>query len=404
MMAFSPGGGTDEADGASERCADVEIPGCFRTLGEGSVERVRGGGTAGGHGTHVPAVAPPLRGGGRGRTFRPSSWQVVAEAGAGGGSGADWQLYRERYQGFTAKHFHEHAVAKHGLGWSYTWTKTYLQNRGYLKRAPRRGAHRRKRLRKPLVGMMLHQDGSRHCWIPNFESALDLIMTLDDATGEIYSAFLVEEEGTFSTFRGLADVFAKHGLPLSFYTDRGSHYFHTPKAGEKVDTRALTQVGRALAQLGIEHIAAYSPQARGRCERIFRTLQDRLPKELALAGIVDLVEANRFIAEVFLPDYNARFAIAAAEPGSAFVPVARAQWQDVLCVQEDRIVGNDNTVAFQGLRLQIPRSRIRAHFVKAKVRVHQYCDGTHAVFHGPRCLARYRANGELIEESVKWAA
>ena len=186
-------------------------------------------------------------------------------------------------------------MAKH-----YTWTKSYLQNRGYLKRAPRRGAHRRKRLRKPLIGMMLHQDGSRHCWIPSFESALDLIITLDDATGEIYSGFLVEEEGTFSTFRGLTDVFAKHGLPLSLYTDRGSHYFHTPKAGEKVDPRALTQVGRALAQLGIEHIAAYSPQARGRCERIFRTLQDRLPKEIALAGIVDLEKANQFIAEVFL--------------------------------------------------------------------------------------------------------
>lgn len=314
------------------------------------------------------------------------------------------RLYLDRYQGFTAKHFHEHAVAKHGLHWSYTWTKTYLQNRGYLKRAPRRGAHRRKRLRKPLLGMMLHQDGSRHCWIANFESALDLIITLDDATGEVYSGFLVEEEGTFSTFRGLAEVFAKHGLPLSLYTDRGSHYFYTPKAGEKVDPRALTQVGRALAQLGVEHIAAYSPQARGRCERFFRTLQDRLPKELALAGIVDLEEANRFIAEVFLPDYNARFAIAAAEPGSAFVPVARTQWQDVLCIQEERVVSNDNTVAFQGLRLQIPKSRIRPHFVKAKVRVHQYCDGTHAIFHGPRCLARYRANGELIEESVKWAA
>ena len=314
------------------------------------------------------------------------------------------QLYRERYQGFTAKHFHEHALAKHGLNWSYTWTKSYLQNRGYLKRAPRRGAHRRKRLRKPLIGMMLHQDGSRHCWIPSFESALDLIITLDDATGEIYSGFLVEEEGTFSTFRGLTDVFAKHGLPLSLYTDRGSHYFHTPKAGEKVDPRALTQVGRALAQLGIEHIAAYSPQARGRCERIFRTLQDRLPKEIALAGIVDLEKANQFIAEVFLPDYNARFAVAAAEPGNAFVPVARMQWHDVLCIQEDRIVGNDNTVAFQGLRLQIPRSRIRAHFVKAKVRVHQYYDGTQAIFHGPRCLARFCANGELIEESVKWAA
>ena len=314
------------------------------------------------------------------------------------------RLYQDRYLGFTAKHFHEHAVVKHGLRWSYTWTKTYLQNRGYLKKAPRRGAHRRKRLRKPLPGMMLHQDGSRHCWIPNFERALDLIITLDDATNEIYSGFLVEEEGTFSTFRGLADVFAEHGLPLSLYTDRGSHYFYTPNAGEKVDPRALTQVGRALAQLGIEHIAAYSPQARGRCERMFRTLQDRLPKELALAGIIDVEMANRFIAEVFLPAYNARFAIAASEPGSAFVPVARTQWENVLCVQEERIVGNDNTVAFQGLRLQIPPSRLRPHFVKAKVRVHQYCDGTHAIFHGPRCLARYRANGELIEESVKWAA
>jgi transposase len=314
------------------------------------------------------------------------------------------RLYQERYLGFTAKHFHEHAMLNHGLRWSYTWTKTYLQNRGYLKRAPRRGAHRRKRVRKPLPGMMLHQDGSRHCWIPNFEGALDLIITLDDATGQIYSAFLVEEEGTFSSFQGLADVFASQGLPMSFYTDRGSHYFYTPKAGEKVAPRASTQVGRALAQLGIEHIAAYSPQARGRCERIFRTLQDRLPKELALAGIVDPQAANRFIAEVFLADYNARFAIAAAEPGSAFVPVALKQWQDVLCVQEERIVGNDNTVAFHGLRLQIPPSRIRPHFVKAKVRVHQYCNGTHAIFHGPRCLARYKSNGEPIEEIVKWVA
>ena len=252
---------------------------------------------------------------------------------------------------------------------------------------------------------MLHQDGSRHHWIPGgVDLALDLIVTLDDATGAIYSAFLVEEEGTFSSLRGLAEVFAAHGLPCSLYTDRGSHYFFTPNAGEKVDPRALTQIGRALAQLGIEHIAAYSPQARGRSERVFRTLQDRLPKELALAGVADLAAANRFIAETFLPDYNGRFAIAAVEPGTAFVPVARTQWQDVLCVQEERIVKNDNTIAFQGLRLQIPQSRLRAHFVKAKVRVHQYLDGTHAIFHGPKCLARYHANGEMIEETVKWAA
>jgi transposase len=333
------------------------------------------------------------------RLGKPSPKQVPAAEAA-----AIERLYRERYAGFTAKHFHEHAVKNHGLRWGYTWTKTYLQERGYLKKAPRRGAHRRKRARKPLPGMMLHQDGSRHHWIAGLDLALDLIVTLDDATGAIYSAFLVEEEGTFSSFRGLAEVFAAHGLPCSLYTDRGSHYFFTPKAGEKVAPHALTQVGRALAQLGIEHIAAYSPQARGRSERVFRTLQDRLPKELALAGIADLAAANRFIAEAFLPDYNARFAITAAEPGTAFVPVAPTQWQDVLCVQEERIVKNDNTVVFRGLRLQIPQSRLRPHYVKAKVRVHQYPDGSHAIFHGPKCLARYRADGNLIEESLKWAA
>ena len=333
------------------------------------------------------------------RIGKPSPKRVPAVAAAEVG----W-LYRERYEGFTAKHFHEHLVQSHSFRWGYSWTKTYLQNRGYIEKAPRRGAHRRKRARKPMPGMMLHQDGSRHRWIAAFDYALDLIITLDDATNEVYSAFLVQEEGTFSSFRGLADVFAIHGLPLSLYTDRGSHYFFTPSAGGKVDPHAVTQVGRALAQLGIEHIAAYSPEARGRCERIFRTLQDRLPKELALAGIVEMQAANRFIADIFLPAYNARFAIAATEPGSTFVPVGLAQWQDVLCVQEERVVANDNTVAFQGLRLQIPPSRLRPHFVKAKVRVHQYCDGTHAIFHGPQCLARYDATGHVIAETVKWAA
>ena len=333
------------------------------------------------------------------RIGKPSPKRVPAADAAEVG-----RLYRERYEGFTAKHFHEHLVQSHSFRWGYSWTKTYLQNRGYIEKAPRRGAHRRKRARKPLPGMMLHQDGSRHRWIPASDYALDLIITLDDATNELYSAFLVEEEGTFSSFRGLADVFAIHGLPLSLYTDRGSHYFFTPSAGGKVDPHAVTQVGRALAQLGIEHIAAYSPEARGRCERIFRTLQDRLPKELALAGIVEVQAANRFIADIFLPAYNARFAIAATEPGSTFVPVGLAQWQDVLCVQEERVVANDNTVAFQGLRLQIPPSRLRPHFVKAKVRVHQYCDGTQAIFHGPQCLARYDATGHVIAETVKWAA
>lgn len=309
------------------------------------------------------------------------------------------RLYRERYQGFTAKHFHEHLVSTHGFNWGYTWTKTCLQGRGLLAKAPRRGAHRRKRARRPLVGMMLHQDGSRHGWLAG-AAPLDLIVTMDDATSTIYSAFLVEEEGTRSSFAGLIETIAAEGLFCSLYTDRGSHYFHTPAAGGKVAEQAPTQVGRALNQLGIEHIPAYSPEARGRSERMFRTLQDRLPKELALAGIgADIAAANAFIREVYLPRHNARFAVAPAEAGSAFVPVEKAQWRDILCVQEERTVAPDNTVAWNGRRLQIPEHPARAHFVRAKVRVHDYPDGELALFHGPRCLARWRDDAPVRPEN-----
>jgi transposase len=309
------------------------------------------------------------------------------------------RLYRERYWGFTAKHFHEHLVDTHAFRWGYTWTKTYLQNRGCLAKAPRRGAHRRRRPRRPMVGMMLHQDGSRHAWLSEWE-ALDLVITLDDATGAIYSAILVEEEGTMSSFRALGEVIGRHGLFCSLYTDRGSHYFFTPEAGGKVAASSRTQVGRALAQLGIEHIAAYSPEARGRCERAFRTLQDRLPKELALAGIhADLEAANRYIREVYVPAHNARFAVTPAESGSAFVPVAEAQWRDLLCIQEERVVAPDNTVAWQRRRLQIPPHPARAHFVRATVRVHEYVDGSIAIFHGPRCLIRWLP-GPLLTRSA----
>lgn len=299
------------------------------------------------------------------------------------------RLYLEKYMGFTAKHFHEYLAGSHNFGHSYSWTKAFLQDRGLLARAPRRGAHRRKRPRRPMVGMMLHQDASTHVWLEGL-GALDLVVTMDDATSEIYSMFLIEEEGTMSTFQGLIETIAAKGLFCSFYTDRGSHYFLTPEAGGKVDRTQPTQVGRALAQLGIEHIAAYSPEARGRSERMFRTLQDRLPKDLAMEGIpADVAVANRFLREVYLPRHNARFAVEAAEAGSAFVAVAEAQWRDILCVQEDRIVAPDNTVAWNRRRLQIPPHPTRAHFVKAKVRVHHYVDGELAIFHGPRCLVRW---------------
>jgi transposase len=305
-------------------------------------------------------------------------------------------LYRQRYAGFRAKHFHEHLVKDHGFAWGYTWTKTFLQSRGLLAKAPRKGAHRRKRERRPLPGMMLHQDGSRHVWLEG-RPALDLIVTLDDATGAIYSAFLVEEEGTASTFRALKETFGAHGLPMSLYTDRGSHYFHTAEAGGKIDRSRLTQVGRALEQLGVEHIGAYSPQARGRSERAFQTLQERLVKELKLAGITSIEAANAFIREVYLPAHNERFALAPAQPGSAFTAIPGVDLDEILCVQEERLVGNDNCVSYRTLKLQIPESPLRPHFVKARVKVHLYPDGSHAVFHGPRCIGRYDDKGAIRE-------
>ena len=312
-------------------------------------------------------------------------------------------LYRERYRGFTAKHFHEHLARTLWFHRSYTWTKLFLQRRGLIETAPRRGAHRRKRPRRPLPGMMLHQDASRHVWVPGLP-ACDLVVTLDDATSAIYSALLVAEEGTASSFAGLLETFGAHGLPCSLYTDRGSHYFHTPAEGGRVSRTAPTQVGRALAQLGIEHIAAYSPEARGRSERAFRTLQDRLPKEFALAGITTIEAANTWMRQTYVARHNARFAVAAEQEGSAFVPVLGVDLREILCHEEVRVVGNDNTVVLHKVRLQIPPSSLRAHYVRSGVKVRRYADGTHAVFHGPRCIGRYDQAGVCVEQTVKQAA
>lgn len=304
-------------------------------------------------------------------------------------------LFRDKYSDFTVKHFHEQLEKRHNYKLGYTVTKLHLHRAGLVRPAVQRSAHRKKRPRRPLVGMLLHQDGSRHAWLEG-QPPLDLIVTLDDATSQIYSLFLVEEEGTASTFRALREVVERHGLFCALYTDRGSHYFHTPVAGEKVSRTQLTQVGRALAQLGIEHIAAYSPEARGRCERVFRTLQDRLPKELRLAGIASLEAANAWLAATYMAEHNAAFAIAAAEEGTAFVPDRLGAWREIVCVVEERTVGNDNTVVWDGRRLQLPQSRLRPHFVKAKVRVHAYPNGELSVFLGPHVLARYTPEGVQI--------
>lgn len=311
------------------------------------------------------------------------------------------ELFDTRYFDFTAKHFHDKLVSEHGFSRSYNWLRLTLQAHGRIRPAPRRGAHRRKRPRRPMVGMLLHQDGSSHEWVAG--RIWDLIVTMDDATSEIYSAFFVAEEGTMSSFRALTEVIAERGLFCALYADRASHYWHTPEAGGKVDKDNPTQLGRALGQLGIELIAAYSPEARGRSERMFGTLQGRLPRELRLAGITTMDEANRFLRDVYLPEHNARFARPPEETGSAFVPFA-GTLEDILCIHEERVVGNDNTVRYKGRVLQIPEQRHRHHYVKARVRVHEYPSGTLAVFHGPRPLARYATNGDLINDANQKAA
>lgn len=312
------------------------------------------------------------------------------------------ELYRGRYAGWNVRHFHSWYVRAHGGARSYSWVKSTLQAAGAVQRAPGRGKHRKRRERSPMRGMMLHQDGSTHAWVADVQ--WDLIVTMDDANSEHTSMFFVEEEGSASSFHGIGQTIAAKGLFAMLYTDRASHYFHTPEAGGKVDKRPLTQVGRALAQLGIQHQPAYSPEARGRSERAFRTHQARLPRELALAGIRDIAAANRYLEHVYRPAYNAEFALPAAELGSAYVPYIGPALADILCEQFERTVGRDNCVSFEGLTLQIPADRHRHHYVKAKVRVHRYVDRCLAIFHGPRKLAHYDAAGRLMTEQLIQAA
>lgn len=308
------------------------------------------------------------------------------------------EQYRSRYLGWNAKHFHTW-YRKDGGARCYTWVKSRLQEAGLIKRAKKRGAHRKRRERSPLLGMMIHQDGSTHEWVAH--QKWDLIVTMDDATNEHYSMFFVAEEGTASSFRGVKEVIEKRGLFSSFYSDRGSHYWHTPEAGGKVDKHNPTQFGQAMKRLGIEMIAAYSPQARGRSERMFRTHQARLPKELALANITDMAAANQYLKEVYLPAFNAEFRQSATVEGSAFVPWIGGQLEDYLCERYERVVGHDNCVSFNNIKLQIPADQHRCHYVKAKVTVLRYPDGKLAILHGPRKIATFDKAGQAIKQNEK---
>ena len=303
-------------------------------------------------------------------------------------------LYRESYHGWSVAHFHDWYREKHGGERSYMWVKNRLQEAELVGKGRTRGKHRKKRERAPLPGMLLHQDGSTHEWVA--DATRDMVVTLDDATGEVYSGFFVDEEGTWSSFRGVRETAERRGLFLSFYSDRGSHYWNTPEAGGKVDRSNPTQFGRAMGELGIGMIPSYSPQARGRSERHFDTIQGRLPNELALEGVRDMEAANDYLRERFWPAYNKRFAVPARESGDVFVPLGGVDLDDVLCLKEERVVGRDNCVSYGGRSLQIPPGPHRQHYVRRRVRVHEHADGRLSVFHGPRRLGRYEADGSPV--------
>ena len=314
------------------------------------------------------------------------------------------QLYKNSFAGWNLAHFHSKYKAQFKGQRSYSWLKSVLQGAGVVKASKRRGKHRIKRQRAPLPGMLLHQDASMHLWVP--QAVWDLVVTMDDANGEHTSMFFCNQEGTDSSFHGIGQTIARYGLFASLYTDRGSHYFTTPQAGGKVDKVNLTQVGRALKHLGIGHIGAYSPEARGRGERAFQTHQGRLPQELAHAGITDMQSANEYLEQVYRPAHNREFCVASTLPGSAFVPFINGSLPDILCHQHERTVTNDNCVSFEGLSLQIPADEFRYHYVRTQVQVHRYYDGTLALFHGPRKLAAYDQNGKKagFKEVLKLAA
>ena len=313
-------------------------------------------------------------------------------------------LYKTRYANWNVSHFYDQYRQQHQGERSYTWVKNKLQSHGVVTQAKKRGAHRRKRPRKPLAGMMLHQDGSTHQWIEG--EYWDLIVTMDDASSHILSAFFVEEEGTWSSLRGVEEVITEYGLFCSLYVDRGSHYFHTPKAGGKVDKDNPTQFGRALQQLGIDLIPAYSPEARGRSERLFGTLQGRLPQELALHNITTMQAANDYLKTTFIPAFNQRFGVEPQDSESAFVPYLGApeSLREILCVHHQRTVNRDNTISFNRLSLQIPATPQRQNYFKTKVNIHEYADGSLTVLHGPRRLATYDSEGNILTSTTKQKA
>jgi transposase len=307
------------------------------------------------------------------------------------------RLYREEYYDFNVRHFHEKLEEEHGIKLSYTWVKLALQAAELVKKDRKRGVHRKRRPRRPVPGMMLHIDASRHRWLPD-GSSHDFIVVMDDATSEIYYAQLVDEESTSTVMAALREVIEKKGLFCSLYSDRASHFYHTPKAGDVVDRQQLTQVGRAMAELGIEMIAAYSPQARGRSERGYRTWQGRLPQELRKLGAKTVDDANQFLRDSYIEKFNNVFSVAASEKGDAFLSVGNRDLELIFCLQHERVVGKDNTVRLANRCLQIEPTKWWSTLAGCRVRVLEHLDGKLTIRYGNRVVGTYSGDGVPLEE------
>ena len=310
------------------------------------------------------------------------------------------RLYREQYFDFNVRHFVDKLAGEHGVDLSYTWVKTALQTAGLVAKSRKRGKHHKKRVRRPLPGMMLHVDGSTHSWLEG-PARQDLVAVLDDATTQVYYAQLVDQESTLTVMTAIKEVIEQEGLFCSLYSDRGSHFVHTPKAGEGPDPRHKTQLGRALAEVGIELIPANSPQARGRCERLFGTWQGRLPQELRWRKIQTLEGANQFLREHWIGWHNKELTVPAAQPGSAFLPYRGRELELIFSLQHERVVGHDNTVTFGKLPLQIEPQTFRYTLAGCRVLVCQHLDTTISLHYGPHMLGRYSSLGELIAPGKK---
>jgi len=311
-------------------------------------------------------------------------------------------LYRKQYAGYNARHFWSTCRREHGLKWSYTLLRAALQTAGLVRKHRPRGRHFRRREPRPCFGEMLHLDGSRHRWLAlRPEEYQHLIVIVDDATRQVLYAQLAEGESSHAVMAALAAVLRTHGLPQALYTDRAGWAAVTRKAGERPEPGRLTQVGRALQRLGIEHILAYSPQARGRSERVNRTLQDRLVNELRVAGIRSLERANQFLRERFLPVYNTEFGKPPADATTVFVPLGDTDLDAILCHEEERVVAKDNTVQLDGVRLQIDRQPGRVTCAGLTVTLRRHLDGNHSVLWGKRCLGRYDSRGRRLEVAAK---